>query len=136
MNASRAQRTRSGRGNRKTRACPRRILQANRNRLIRRLQELGAGLSNAPEIRLEDPDAMLQERAKDFVVAQELHKHLETIDGALQAADRGEYGICEHCGQPIPPERLMVLPEARLCVHCKSLEERLEHRGRNAGTGG
>lgn len=136
MKASRAQRTRSGSGNVKTRACPRRALQASRTRLMSRLQELGAGLSNAPEIRLEDPDPMLQERAKDFVVAQELHKHLETIDGALEAADRGQYGICEHCGQPIPPERLMVLPEARLCVRCKSREERLERRGRNGPAAG
>ncbi|MGB8648296.1 MAG: TraR/DksA C4-type zinc finger protein, partial [Anaerolineae bacterium] len=35
---------------------------------------------------------------------------------------------CEHCGQPIPPERLLVLPEARLCVRCKNAEEKLARR--------
>jgi RNA polymerase-binding transcription factor DksA len=34
--------------------------------------------------------------------------------------DRGEYGVCEVCGEPIKIERLKVYPEAETCVkHAK-----------------
>lgn len=36
----------------------------------------------------------------------------------------GDTVICSCCGDPIPPERLKVLPKAALCVECKSLLEK------------
>ncbi|MFP3927331.1 MAG: TraR/DksA family transcriptional regulator [Desulfobacteraceae bacterium] len=30
-----------------------------------------------------------------------------------------EFGICEECGDPIPVERLMIVPDATLCVPCQ-----------------
>jgi DnaK suppressor protein len=112
-------------------ACPRRQLQCSREKLTRRLEELEAGLNTAPEIEGDDPDPLTQEKNKNFALAQQFEYQLETIDGALRAADRGEYGICAHCGQPIPPERLRVLPETQMCVRCKSAEEKSPRRGIN-----
>ncbi len=34
-----------------------------------------------------------------------------------------KYGICENCGEPIPLERLIILPEAELCIGCQRKEE-------------
>lgn len=47
---------------------------------------------------------------------------LETrqIDAALLKIHRGEFGICESCRQPIPPERLDAIPWARQCFRCHS----------------
>ncbi len=42
----------------------------------------------------------------------------------------GRFGICEECGQPIPPERLMIVPEARLCVPCQRENEHFDHMRR------
>ncbi len=109
--------------------CPRRTLESSRNQLKRRLEQLDAGQSITPEILSDELDPMLQEQTKNYVLAKQLEKHLETIEQALQAADRGEYGICKRCGQPIAPERLQALPEARLCVRCKSAEEKSLRRG-------
>ena len=36
--------------------------------------------------------------------------------------EKGEYGICESCGDPIPLARLEVLPYATLCVACAAKE--------------
>jgi predicted RNA-binding Zn-ribbon protein involved in translation (DUF1610 family) len=36
---------------------------------------------------------------------------------------------CETCGAPIPPERLEVFPDTRLCVACQNREERGELKG-------
>jgi DnaK suppressor protein len=41
------------------------------------------------------------------------------IDEALDAVDRGAYGVCERCGEPIDMKRLETLPSARYCVDCK-----------------
>src|SRR5688500_18711624 len=41
---------------------------------------------------------------------------LEDIDAALQRLEQGAYGICERCAEPIPWERLEVLPMTRLCT--------------------
>lgn len=50
---------------------------------------------------------------------------LREIDLALERMDRGTYGTCEECGDPIGKTRLRALPEAMLCRTCKSLEESL-----------
>jgi len=47
----------------------------------------------------------------------------DTID-ALRRLYRKEYGNCESCGEPIGRERLMALPQARLCIECKGREEK------------
>lgn len=47
-------------------------------------------------------------------------RNLGQITGALQRIADGTYGTCETCGAQIPPERLEVLPHARLCVPCQS----------------
>lgn len=45
---------------------------------------------------------------------------LETEEALARLAD-GSYGWCERCVQPIAPERLEVLPDARLCTPCQGL---------------
>lgn len=44
---------------------------------------------------------------------------LEQITGALRRIAEGEYGRCAKCGDPIPVERLEVLPHAQFCVPCQ-----------------
>ena len=48
---------------------------------------------------------------------------LSEIDAALQRLVDGSYGICERCAEPIPWERLEVLPMTRLCTPCQYLAE-------------
>lgn len=48
---------------------------------------------------------------------------LETME-ALRRLYRGEYGICANCGKKIARERLLAIPQARLCLACKAGEER------------
>jgi DnaK suppressor protein len=75
-----------------------------------------------PDTDEGDPD--LVEREKVMALVQGLAKKLESIEYALRQAKEGLYGICEGCGESINPARLEVVPEATLCVVCKSLVER------------
>jgi DnaK suppressor protein len=43
---------------------------------------------------------------------------------ALSDLERGDYGVCERCGQPIDPARLEVRPHTRLCIDCARLVRR------------
>ncbi len=63
------------------------------------------------------------ERSKDFALREGMEIHLAQIKDALQRMQSGEYGVCEHCGQPIPLERLEAMPSANMCINCKKAEE-------------
>ncbi|HVL03304.1 MAG TPA: TraR/DksA C4-type zinc finger protein [Acidimicrobiales bacterium] len=65
-------------------------------------------------------DSMNVERERDLALSAQALASVEEIDVALERIDKGTYGICERCGQPIPKERLKALPHASLCVRCKS----------------
>jgi len=67
-------------------------------------------------------DAM--EREKAFQLASAEGRLLLEINEALRRLARGEYGICESCGNPILRARLEAMPTARLCLSCKEKEER------------
>ena len=40
------------------------------------------------------------------------------IDTALSKIERGEYGICKHCGGEIEVGRLEILPHTAICGKC------------------
>ncbi len=53
-------------------------------------------------------------------------KELRMIEQLIQKISRDENPYeCEECGEPIPHERLIIVPEARLCVSCQQELERL-----------
>jgi len=55
-------------------------------------------------------------------------KLLKKIDDALERLERGDYGDCDQCGEPIGLERLRARPVANLCIGCKEEQEREEGR--------
>jgi RNA polymerase-binding transcription factor len=49
---------------------------------------------------------------------------LDAIDVAIELMERGDYGFCEECEEPIDVARLEVLPTARRCTTCAEASER------------
>lgn len=47
-------------------------------------------------------------------------KEIQAIHNVLARMDAGTYGLCEGCGDRIPPGRLRAMPYARTCVGCAS----------------
>lgn len=45
-------------------------------------------------------------------------KTLEQIDVALEKMKKGNYGVCDECGQTIRAARLRALPWTRFCLAC------------------
>jgi len=57
-----------------------------------------------------------------FIDTLSLEDNLETslnnVEAALKKIEKGKYGLCEKCGQPIDIKRLKVLPQAKHCLDC------------------
>ena len=64
------------------------------------------------------------ERDKAFLIGDTRGDALENIDEALEKLEKGTYGVCEICEEPIARERLEAVPYAKLCLKCKTEEER------------
>lgn len=43
-------------------------------------------------------------------------KYLQSINQALEAIDKGNYGVCQVCGREIPVDRLKALPTTTFCI--------------------
>ena len=46
-------------------------------------------------------------------------KILQAIEEALVRIEKGTYGVCRDCGEPIAPARLNAIPWTRSCISCK-----------------
>jgi RNA polymerase-binding transcription factor len=60
------------------------------------------------------------ERNRMLAVIEGLRERLSDVENALSKMDKGTYGLCERCSEPIGDARLEALPYARLCMKCKS----------------
>jgi RNA polymerase-binding protein DksA len=49
----------------------------------------------------------------------ELEKALRDVEGALGLIEKGTYGICKYCKQPIDERRLRARPTSSSCIECK-----------------
>ncbi|HUP63838.1 MAG TPA: TraR/DksA C4-type zinc finger protein [Thermoanaerobaculia bacterium] len=68
--------------------------------------------------RLSRMDAM-QVQAMAQMGRRQLEVRLMRVEAALQAIERGRYGVCRECGEPIGQKRLDALPEAPFCMPCQ-----------------
>jgi DnaK suppressor protein len=50
-------------------------------------------------------------------------KILQAIDEALQRIDKGAFGLCRDCGEPIAEARLNAIPWTRSCITCKEKQK-------------
>lgn len=73
------------------------------------------------------PDTDAEEQfghARTSAIRRELDRKIIQTRKALSRAKIGKYGVCTNCGNMIDTDRLMIYPEATLCVKCESKRER------------
>ncbi len=79
-----------------------------------------------PEAEVGDPiDVAGQSMDKEilFELSGNSHNTIGQIEAALRKIEKGIYGRCELCRQPIPKKRIKALPFARYCVNCQTSSE-------------
>ena len=75
----------------------------------------------------QDPaDMAANAYTKELLISMSANdrKLLQLIDEALERVERGEYGECVNCGEPLTEKRLDAVPWARYCLKCQDLQER------------
>jgi RNA polymerase-binding transcription factor DksA len=78
--------------------------------------ELGELAEGGTDNHLGDTAGAVFDRSLDEGLEEGARDTLVEIDAALQRIEDGTYGICEVCGKPIAPARLMAIPWTRLCI--------------------
>ncbi len=98
------------------------LLEAERAVLRRQLAELGFGDAGGLtyDANFADSSQVTAERGEAETLAGQLREQLNEVEAAIDRLGDGTYGLCERCGQPIPPARLEAMPTARLCIACAS----------------
>jgi RNA polymerase-binding protein DksA len=115
------------------------MLEQIRDNLLTRWKKIGKNSDyeihlmelNTPQAEIIDIAQSLEQLGRDASLAEQERRELLAIERALSKMATGSFGVCEDCGEEIPPRRLMVLPEARLCAMCQTFEERQNARTRS-----
>ncbi len=100
-------------------------LTSDRERLIRRLENLGIDLKGgsknfADDEGFADSGSVAAEKGELLTIAGTMRESLELVENALSRMDAGTYGKCASCGSDIPPGRLEIMPAATECLSCAS----------------
>jgi RNA polymerase-binding protein DksA len=106
-------------------AAERAMLIRERTEIEDDIAHLREWLQGEVDVDADEGDPDLAEREKNLSLVVALERKLESVNAALRAIDKGKYGICERCGQPIDPARLEVRPDATLCLNCQREVERI-----------
>lgn len=103
-----------------------RALRKERRRLTEELrcQELLAQDRPTTGNHMADDASEVEAQAKSLALRRHLEGMIKEIDRAILRAQKGMYGICERCKNPIAEERLKVMPSAAFCIECAKLQTR------------
>jgi DnaK suppressor protein len=104
-------------------------LQQTLDRLIKSRKEYEGQLT-AGDFIDEVDDAQREISAySQFSLIERKNKELQKIEYLLdRVAHEQDFGLCEECGTRIPRERLLLVPEATLCVACQRELEKMDSR--------
>ena len=107
-------------------------LENEQKRLIDELEQLEASGQPAEVRREGSPFGKREEEAtesfeleKRLALENQVSANLAKVKLALLKFEKGTYGLCDICGQPITPERLEALPQANLCMACKAKQSKV-----------
>jgi len=102
-------------------------LENEQKRLTEQLNQLEASVRPAQERREGSPFGKREEEAAEtlelenrLALEKRIKEQLAEVEHALHKFEEETYGLCEGCGQPIDPARLEALPQAKLCMSCKT----------------
>jgi len=99
-------------------------------RLLKRKKVLEKEDPFSDTIRLTENAAADADAAEQFgharveALRQQIDRHLIDIRKAVTRIKIGKYGTCEKCGRMIDTDRLMIKPEATLCIECEKKREK------------
>ncbi len=67
--------------------------------------------------RISRMDAINNKSVTEAALRKSIEK-LDKLNLALSKVDDDDFGICIRCRKPIPLGRILIMPQARICVNC------------------
>ncbi len=104
--------------------------------ILKEIEKLEAEIKNLSEdalsedrtsvysLHVADASGEIYEKEFSAGLLSKEYEMLSALRYALEKIERGTYGLCEACGQPIPKGRLKIMPAATLCVKCEELKQK------------
>jgi len=74
-------------------------------------------------LHMADAGTDSHEREKNYLLMTRENSYLKNLEKALIRIDEGDFGVCKICGELIPEERMLEVPNASKCVTCKTKEK-------------
>lgn len=83
----------------------------------------GLAQDSVYSVHMADAGTDSFEREKSFHFMNRESDYYKFLTQALERIEDGSFGVCNICGQLIPEERMMEVPNATKCVQCKEKEK-------------
>ena len=101
-----------------------------RNHLLEMLEELDDRLTRITDdfkhthipLEKDSSEAAIQSENDEVIdyLGNAARMERDRVREAIARIDKGEYGICELCGEDIKKERLAAVPYTSMCIKCAS----------------
>lgn len=102
-------------------------LKKEKTELLEKLEQLRTLGQPTAERKEGSPFGKREEEAdeaseleKRLALEERLGESVNKVEHALQKYEAGTYGLCDSCGQSIEKARLEAIPQASLCLSCKT----------------
>ncbi len=74
-------------------------------------------------LHMADAGSDSHQLEKNFLFISRENSYIKNLEVALERIDSGEFGVCVLCGELIPEERMIEVPNATKCVDCKTKDK-------------
>jgi DnaK suppressor protein len=102
----------------------RKMLEDRRLEVVMKRRELREDLAQQDRANVNEEEGADQfARGLEFALTEMKSQTLARITEALDRLDKGTYGVCVECEEPIAAARLKALPFAERCRDCQEGQE-------------
>lgn len=74
-------------------------------------------------VHMADAGTDSHEREKSYLLMSREESYYKNLQTALERIESGEFGTCSICGELIPEERMLEVPNTNKCVACKNKDK-------------
>ena len=74
-------------------------------------------------LHMADAGSDSHQLEKNFLFISRENSYIKNLEVALERIESGEFGVCVLCGELIPEERMIEVPNATKCVDCKTKDK-------------
>ena len=96
------------------------------------LDYLNEEMQSEIDFEPDEGDEQITEHETAAILVALLQQRLLDIEAALASIAAGNYSKCERCGTEIEHERLSAKPDARYCIDCQIIVEKVIHQSQLA----